>query len=368
MGISIVSVANLKDHPRNRELFDNLQGAKWEEFKRDIASTGGAREPIVITSDNVIISGHQRVRAHKELGLMNIPADTVNYNGDEEAMLHDLIALNVQQRGRIEGTAYQLNERRKIMENWYNIRENAGMTQGEIAVKAGMKPIQASIAKSIMNVVDEHPELKEANQNGFIAESTILNIAHQEKEVQDKVVAALDLQKPITGREVQIVIDETTGKAEDDRQKAEKELQERIEEATAGIVAEHREVIEEKDREIKALKKENARIKISPHRHRQVEKIASNKIRRGKKEHKKMAYELCQEDEFGGTSNSELLDELVFTLKGCAQDFIDVYSSLMTNSDFEKKYLGISANNRNDLKACYQKIKEIVSTLLAYDI
>jgi len=367
MGTSIVSIVNLKNHPRNKELFDDMQGEKWEQFKRDIASTGGAREPIVISSDGVIISGHQRVRAQKELGLWNIAADTINYNGDEEKMLHDLVALNVQQRGNIEGTAYQLNERRKIMERWYNDRNNAELTQGEIAVKAGMKPVQASVAKTIMGVVEEHPELKEANKNNLIADSTILNIAHQDKDIQDKVVAALDLHKSVTGKEAQAVIDEVTGKAEDERRRADKELQDKIEKATADIVAEHQEALDEKDREIRALRKENTLMKNSSRRQRQKEKIANNKRKQGKKERGKKAYELCAEEEFGGVVSSEPINELAFMLKGCAQDFVSTYSSLMESADFEKKYHELSTENRSELNRIYQEIEEVISTLLAYE-
>lgn len=365
MSITEVSITNLKDHPRNKELFDDIVGEKWEEFKRDIASTHGAREPIVISSDGVIISGHQRVRAHRELGLWNIAAETINYNGDEEAMLHDLIALNVQQRGLIGGSADQMNERRKVMENWYNHRENAGLTQAEIAIKAGMTPAQASTSKSIMNVVEEHPDLKEASRNGLIAESAILNIAHQNKEVQNQVVASLDLDKRVTIKNVQAAIDEATGKAENERQKAEKEIQGRIEEATASIVAEHLEVISRKDEEIKELQKENARIKSSSKRHRQLEKIASKNDEGKKRERGKMAYELCQEEEFGGPSNSEPIDELTFMLKGYVQNFVDGYTRLMMEEDFMERFSNLSTKDRNDLNTYYLKTNDIISTLLS---
>ena len=66
-----ININELKPHPRNNEFFDDLTGEKWNEFLESIKSRG-VIEPIVTTQDNVIVSGHQRVRACKELGISQI--------------------------------------------------------------------------------------------------------------------------------------------------------------------------------------------------------------------------------------------------------------------------------------------------------
>lgn len=48
-----------------------MTGEKWNEFL-DSIKTRGVIEPIVITPEKIIISGHQRVRACKELGIRSV--------------------------------------------------------------------------------------------------------------------------------------------------------------------------------------------------------------------------------------------------------------------------------------------------------
>lgn len=43
-----------------------MTGDAWEAFKESI-KTSGIIEPIVVTKDMIIVSGHQRVRAAKNL-------------------------------------------------------------------------------------------------------------------------------------------------------------------------------------------------------------------------------------------------------------------------------------------------------------
>jgi ParB-like chromosome segregation protein Spo0J len=63
-------IADLKRHPNQDGLFFPLEG---EEFERFIESLkGGLDDPIEITPDNVIVDGHQRVRAALELGWTHI--------------------------------------------------------------------------------------------------------------------------------------------------------------------------------------------------------------------------------------------------------------------------------------------------------
>lgn len=73
---------------------------KWSEFIESIR-TSGVIEPIVVTRDFTIVSGHQRVRACKELGIAEIPARVKNCT-DEDAVIKDLLETNVRQRGNID--------------------------------------------------------------------------------------------------------------------------------------------------------------------------------------------------------------------------------------------------------------------------
>ena len=66
--IEQASVNVLKVHPRNTEFFDDISGEEYDRFKNSIKNDG-ILSPIIISSDMTIISGHQRVKAAKELGV-----------------------------------------------------------------------------------------------------------------------------------------------------------------------------------------------------------------------------------------------------------------------------------------------------------
>ena len=77
-----ININELKEHPMNNEFFDDITGEKWKEFLESIKKRGVV-EPIVITPDKVIVSGHQRVRACKELGIQSVMCDVHTYNNEE---------------------------------------------------------------------------------------------------------------------------------------------------------------------------------------------------------------------------------------------------------------------------------------------
>lgn len=69
--MQLLPVADLTPHPQNDYYFDDIAGEAWDEFLRSI-QTSGVIEPVIINQNKMIISGHQRVRACKELGITEI--------------------------------------------------------------------------------------------------------------------------------------------------------------------------------------------------------------------------------------------------------------------------------------------------------
>lgn len=67
-----VSVDILRVHPRNAEFFDDISGKDYEDFKNSIKE-GGIISDIIVAPDMTIISGHQRYKAAKELGIKMVP-------------------------------------------------------------------------------------------------------------------------------------------------------------------------------------------------------------------------------------------------------------------------------------------------------
>jgi len=104
--MQMIEISTLKNHPRNNEFFDNIVGDKWEDFKKSIIRRGVV-EGVVVTQDLIIVSGHQRVRACKELGILEVPCRVTHYKDfddntgtpKDDMILEDLICTNIMQRG-----------------------------------------------------------------------------------------------------------------------------------------------------------------------------------------------------------------------------------------------------------------------------
>ena len=91
--ITNVSIDVLKIHPRNTEFFDGISGKEYEEFKHSIQEEGIISE-IIVSPDMTIISGHQRYKAAKELGIKMVPVRIREDLIDEDKKLKVLLAAN----------------------------------------------------------------------------------------------------------------------------------------------------------------------------------------------------------------------------------------------------------------------------------
>ena len=91
--ITNVSIDVLKVHPRNLEFFDDISGDEYEKFKKSIQEEGIILE-IIVSPDMTIISGHQRYKAAKELGIKMIPIRIREDLIDEDKKLKVLLAAN----------------------------------------------------------------------------------------------------------------------------------------------------------------------------------------------------------------------------------------------------------------------------------
>lgn len=213
-----INVNELKPHPRNNEFFDDMSGEKWQEFL-DSIKVRGVIEPIVITHDKVIVSGHQRVRACKNLGIRTVTCDVHAYD-NEDQILQDLIETNIRQRGDVGGSAKKVGKRIKELERIYGIHQGNGSNQYE------QKPNNSVIAKSQEDIATQMgisvdtlqnykmmaemiPELEDLMDTGIVTKTTALalmkNLSPQE---QEELISSLDTTKRITQKEMQKYIDE----------------------------------------------------------------------------------------------------------------------------------------------------------------
>lgn len=172
-----LSITALKPHPRNEEFFDNITGDNWTEFLKSI-QTSGVIEPVICTQDNIIVSGHQRVRACAELGMESVACEVRTYD-DEDRILKDLLETNLRQRGIGNTNPIKMARCIKELERIYDIqnggdrksdRYNVGLIQAELAQKLGITEKQLQRYKKLLDLV---PELQEAVETGKISPTTV---------------------------------------------------------------------------------------------------------------------------------------------------------------------------------------------------
>lgn len=220
-----IDINELKAHPRNNEFFDDITGDKWEELlesirKRVKEKKRGNIEPIIITQDKVIVSGHQRVRAFKELGIQIIEAEIRIYNSDDEILL-DLLESNIRRRGEVGGSAKKIGKRIKELERLYGVYQgghgsnqymqntnnsDSAKTQKKLASQMGMSVDTLENYKMLADMI---PELDELVQTGVVMPTTALAMIKQlTDEDQLELISSLDTTKKITKNQMQKYIDE----------------------------------------------------------------------------------------------------------------------------------------------------------------
>ena len=228
--MEMIEINKLKTHPRNQEFFDDITGERWEEFKNSILRRGVV-EPIVVTTDMVVVSGHQRIRACKELSLLNIPCRITFYpevdertgTVREDMILEDLICTNVMQRG--VGNVNPIKMAKCIMElerikgikkggngnNQYvkvETLQTNSPSQKDLADRLNITQNQLQRYKALTKLI---PELQDLIEEGEIKPSMGYAVLSKlSKEEQEKIIEDLGKEqlKKMTQKEVKAYIEE----------------------------------------------------------------------------------------------------------------------------------------------------------------
>lgn len=210
--MQLIDVNRLKPHPRNAEFFDDITGDAWETFKESI-KTSGVIEPVIATNDNIIVSGHQRVRACKELGVAEIMTDFRDYKSDD-AVIKDLIETNIRQRGvgntnpvkfgrclmeleRIYGIQNGVRNDRKNLPNY-----SEGKSQENLASELGMSVDTIANYKKLAQAI---PEMQSLVESGKVTKSVALSLIKRlSEDEQRQLVEALPKdEKALSKREIE---------------------------------------------------------------------------------------------------------------------------------------------------------------------
>lgn len=257
--MELMNPNNLRPHPRNNEFFDDMDGQKWKDFLQSVR-TSGIIEPIIVTQDLVIVSGHQRVRAAKAIGLMKTAVEVRHYDSDDK-VLKDLIETNIMQRGigntnpiKLAKCIVALEEIEGIKKggnhgNQYTVANGNNFslpnkTQSDIAEQLKMSEKQLRNYKRLLDLV---PELQSAVESGQISATNASAILAKLPECEQKAIA-----EQIVGTDGKV------SKQELERLKAENEkLRNRKPEVVERVVEK---VVEKIPDDYERVKSDNARL------------------------------------------------------------------------------------------------------------
>lgn len=208
-----LNINELKPHPRNNEFFDDMTGDAWEAFKESI-KTSGIIEPIVVTKDMIIVSGHQRYKAAKELGIKMIPIRIREDLIDEDKKLKVLLAANFGRSKNDDAKQRKVAVEYVRLCGYKNGENQWGCQVGtpklsieEIAKQLGTSKRDLQRALSIERNLTE--SMKELLDTGVISKTVASDvITSLSKDEQEELIKSMDITKKITQKQAQQYINE----------------------------------------------------------------------------------------------------------------------------------------------------------------
>lgn len=212
--MELIAVSKLVPHKQNSYFFDDIEGEPWMAFCESI-ETSGVIEPVIATQDYTIVSGHQRVRACKALGIEKVLTDIRVFNSEDE-VLKQLIETNLRQRGIGNTNAVKLGRCIAELERIYGIKNGgdrksdptklALKTQTDLAEEIGMSSEQLRKYKSLTELI---PELQDAVQSGQITATTAMGFVKKlSPEEQKQLAEQIGVQEKVPNKKVQEYLDE----------------------------------------------------------------------------------------------------------------------------------------------------------------
>ena len=199
--ITMLSVEALKPHPKNEEFFDNTDGEVFEKLKDSIVHLG-VLTPLRVASDMTIISGHQRWRACKDLGIKQVPVIIASDLMDEEDKEMQLIASNF---GRMKNDPVKQARLIREYERLAGVQRGgdrtkrnnfASKSQADIAKELGVTP---KTLQNLKKLNDLDPALQDLISEGKLTPTTGFTlISRLTKDEQLKLITSLDITQKYT--------------------------------------------------------------------------------------------------------------------------------------------------------------------------
>ena len=224
----MMDVDKLKPHPKNSYFFDDIEGEPWTAFLESI-ETSGVIEPIIVSApDLTIVSGHQRVRACKKLGIKQVAVEERSYDSEDE-ILKQLIETNIRQRGIGNINFVKFGRCERELERIYGIKHGGDRTSGskssngtfgqktqkDLANESG---VSLSTYKRSIQLAELPEELQQMVMDGKVTSSTASRvIARLSPEEQKKLAESISGQDKVSGKEVEKYVAEIRRLSEENK-------------------------------------------------------------------------------------------------------------------------------------------------------
>ena len=205
----------LKCHPRNDEFFSNVEGEEFNRLKQSIQELG-ILTPLRVSADMTIISGHQRYRAAKELGFIEVPVivDKGLVNDDEKVV--QLIAANFGRmkndpvkQGRWIAEYERLRGVRRGNNQHTSMPNNSVSSQKILAEELGVSVDTLQNLKKLNDII---PEFREIISDGRISATTGFKlVARLSVDEQHELLNLLPENEKLTQSKVQTYIKQISG-------------------------------------------------------------------------------------------------------------------------------------------------------------
>lgn len=225
-----ISTEVLRVHPRNQEFFDDIEGKAYEQFKESIARNGYVHTPLIVTPDMTVVSGHQRLKACRELGIDKVDVIIRNDLNTEDEKLKVLLETNFMRQKNDQAKQVKVAaEYVGLVGNKHGGNRASGktcrLTQFEIAQSLG---ISERALRELLEIDRKLiPQIRELFDNGKITKYTANKVwCRLSPEDQERFFNEIGRDKiaQMTQTQTQQYIEQLR-KAEMDKQRLQSELQ-----------------------------------------------------------------------------------------------------------------------------------------------
>ena len=187
--IKMIQVDKLIPHPRNNDFFDDISGEAWEKLCKSIRENG-IYESLIVSPNMIVVSGAQRLRAAKAVGLEEVPCVIKTFE-NESKLIQALIEINLLQRGVVQHSTKQMANIIKALEEANEVHRggngnNQYTTRNQIATGIAS---QKSANMSDTKVADGEKSVKSGNMNNVHFSTENESSANESKHLSTAQIA-----------------------------------------------------------------------------------------------------------------------------------------------------------------------------------